>query len=112
MTVGRGGSVAPAAEELERLAGRWRQLPLDQALRYAASVRALAEQLLVQAEPARAPATEPPPTPGVESAVRLADLGPATALDQLRVAVHDALTAGVADDEIAELLTRLRAELR
>ncbi|HRW19085.1 MAG TPA: hypothetical protein P5181_09600 [Dermatophilaceae bacterium] len=112
MTVGRGGSVAPAAEELERLVGRWRQLPLDQALRYAARVRAVAEQLLAKAEPARAPAAEPAPAPGVESTVRLADLGPVTALDQLRVAVHDALAAGVADGEIAGLLTRLRAELR
>jgi hypothetical protein len=65
--------------ELERVAERWRQLPLDRALLYSERVR-----LLVQSLAERAAQLS-----GIPSAV-VPDLGPATLLDQLTVMVYDA----------------------
>jgi len=57
---------------------RWRQLPLDHALSYAARVRALVQSLADEVSAANGiPATEVP------------DCGPATLMDQLTVMVYD-----------------------
>lgn len=87
------------SEELTRLARRWQQLPLRQAFPYAARLRELAQHLfdLVAARTGGRPG-------------EVSDLGPATALDQLRVAVHDAaaLADPALDVEVTEALARLR----
>ncbi len=89
----------PVHEELSRLAGRWRQLPLGQAVSYAGLLRALAQDLFDQV----AAATGGP-------SGRVGDLGPAAALDQLTVAVHDAVAAGLTAG-LAGRLTELRRGL-
>lgn len=76
-----------ARVELDRLAHRWHTLPVGQARSAAESARALAGDLL-----------------GAE----LADLGPATALDQLRVGVYEAARAGASDDDLGTRLADLR----
>jgi hypothetical protein len=68
--------------ELERVVERWRQLPLDHALSYAARVRALVQSLADSV----AQATGAPPSP-------VPDCGPATLMDQLTVMVYDASAA-------------------
>ncbi len=89
------------ARELTRLGERWQQLPLAQALFAAPRVRALA-QALVDATAAHA---------GMPPA-RLPDLGPAVALDQLRVTVWDALVAGAVDEPgLSESLAEVRRSL-
>jgi hypothetical protein len=66
--------------ELERVAQRWRQLPLDRALSYAGRVRALVQSLADEVAAAKGlPATAVP------------DCGPATLMDQLRVMVYDVI---------------------
>jgi len=62
--------------------GRWRQLPLDRALSYAALVRALAQSL----------ADEVAQATGVHASA-IPDCGPATLMDQLTVMVYDASSA-------------------
>ena len=71
--------------ELERVAERWRQLPLDRALSYSGRVRALVQSLADSA--AR--------LSGIPSAV-VPDLGPATLMDQLTVMVYDASVLALA----------------
>lgn len=66
--------------ELERVAKRWRQLPLDRALAYAGRVRALVQSL----------ADEVAATKG-EPTVSVPDCGPAALMDQLRVMVYDVM---------------------
>jgi hypothetical protein len=66
--------------ELERVAQRWRQLPLDRALSYAGRVRALVQSL----------ADEVAMTTGLPVS-EVPDCGPATLMDQLRVMVYDVL---------------------
>jgi hypothetical protein len=63
------------ADELARVARRWQDLPLDDALRRLPAVRALVEEL----------AGEPVP-----------DLGPGVVIDQLTVVVYDACRAASA----------------
>jgi hypothetical protein len=70
--------------ELERVAERWRQLPLERALLYSGRVR-----LVVQSLAQRAAQLS-----GIPSAV-VPDLGPATLLDQLTVMVYDASAAAM-----------------
>lgn len=87
--------VPPAARtELERLARRWQQLPLDRALRCVPAVRALAQRY--------ADAIGGGPLP---------DLGPAVALDQLVVTAYDLAAAGQPDGLESDL-TQLRRTLR
>ena len=71
--------------ELERVAERWRQLPLDRALLYSGRVRALVQSL----------ADRSAQLGGTPSAV-VPDLGPGTLLDQLTVMVYDASAAASA----------------
>jgi len=77
---------------LERVAQRWRQLPLDRALSYAGRVRALVQSLADEV----ASATGLPPT-------AVPDCGPATLMDQLRVMVYDVMLqeAGQSDAKSA-----------
>lgn len=84
--------------ELERVARRWQQLPLDHALRAAPAVLALTRQLADTVRVARG--SQPVPVP---------DLGPAVVVDQLRVLVYDARRTGVLP--AADLAARLQ-ELR
>ena len=92
---------AQVARELDRLGERWRQLPLTQAVSAVSAVRALAQALADEA----AARTGMP-------AVPLPDLGPAVALDQLRVTVWDALAAGVVDEAgLVDRLVQLRRSL-
>jgi hypothetical protein len=95
-----GSPVNPAVEtELERVAGRWRQLPLDRALLYSGRVR-----LLVQSLADRAAELS-----GIPSAV-VPDLGPATLMDQLTVMVFDASVISI-PSTLEEELAKLRREL-
>ncbi|YAL82742.1 hypothetical protein ACMYYO_12545 [Dermacoccaceae bacterium W4C1] len=80
--------------ELERVARRWQNLPLDHALSHVPAVLALSTELAQAADPTRAGA--------------LPDLGPATALDQLRVTVYDAFARGSAPPDVLERLVGLR----
>ena len=89
----------PVRIELERLDGRWRQLPLDQAFRAVPAVRALVQALADEVAAARG--MPPAPVP---------DHGPAVALDQLRVMAFDAVQAGL-DHLLAERLADLRRTL-
>jgi hypothetical protein len=109
------GSQAPGssvhrsvATELERLAERWRQLPLDQALSRADGVRLLIQSLADRVAEAS----------GVASSV-VPDLGPATLMDQLTVMVYDASATAkslphsstVATSTLVADLANLRREL-
>lgn len=78
--------------ELERVVRRWRELPADHALAASGDVRELVQNL------ANATAGESVP-----------DLGPSVLIDQLRVLVWDAASAGVPDlaDSLADLRRRL-----
>lgn len=76
-----------ARTELDRLTHRWHTLPVGQARSASVHVRALASTWL---------------------GAQLADLGPATALDQLKVAVHEAARRGTADADLASALADLR----
>ena len=69
---------------------RWRQLPLDHALRYAGRVRALIQSLADAVAGAN----------GIAASV-VPDCGPATLMDQLTVLVHDASAAGVTSTPMA-----------
>jgi hypothetical protein len=89
----------PVRIELERLDGRWRQLPLDQAFRAVPAVRALVQALADEVAAARG--MPPAPVP---------DLGPAVVLDQLRVMAFDAVQASL-DHLLAERLADLRRTL-
>jgi len=82
----------PVATELRRVAERWKQLPLDDALRSADDVRGLVQRL---ADRVAVAAGEPP--------ARVPDLGPAVLMDQLAVMVHDACVAGLAPGVAADL---------
>lgn len=80
------------ALELERVVRRWRELPADHALAASGVLRDVVEDL------AEATAGEPVP-----------ELGPAVLIDQLRVLVWDAASAGVPD--LADRLADLRRSL-
>ena len=90
--------------ELERVAERWRQLPLDRALLSSGRVRALVQSL----------ADRVAQLSGIPSAV-VPDLGPAALMDQLTVMVHDASAIAVSSSVLtwspAEELASLRREL-
>ncbi len=97
--------VPPAARtELRRLAGRWHQLPIGQALPSASTVRELAQRYADQVADAIGLPCGPLP-----------DLGPAVVIDQLTVTVYDACrlaaTAGNGDAAAAEMSDAL-AQLR
>jgi len=85
--------------ELQRVVERWRQLPLDRALSYAAPVRALVQSLADGVAEASGSASSVVP-----------DLGPATLMDQLTVMVHDRC-AGASTEQAGRLAPRL-ARLR
>jgi len=94
--------------ELQRVVERWRQLPLDRALSYAAPVRALVQSLADRvAEDGGMPSSAVP------------DLGPAALMDQLTVMVYDASaavtsrpqTSRAATSTLAAVLASLRREL-
>lgn len=80
--------------ELERVVRRWRQLPLDHALRHTDAVRGLVDDLAARTAPGHA----------------VPDLGPAALMDQLRVLVHDACAAGRAEG-LEQRLAELRGVL-
>ena len=92
--------------ELEREVERWRQLPLDHALSYAARVRALVQSLADGVAEANGVHTSTVP-----------DRGPATLMDQLTVMVYDAsatstaVTSTTAASTLATDLTNLRRAL-
>lgn len=88
--------------EIERVARRLHQQALDHALAHAPQVRALAQDLA---------ALTPGPDGAAPEPVSLTDLGPATALDQLRVCIHDAAGAGVLPPDLAERVAQLRRAL-
>jgi len=89
---------------------RWRQLPLDHALAYAARVRALVQSLADEVSAANGiPALEVP------------DCGPAIVMDQLTVMVCDLMVQAAAEDgaqrsarstTLTQELATLRRELR
>ncbi len=78
--------------ELERVVRRWRELPADRALAASGVVREVVQDL--------ADVTAGQPVP---------DLGPAVLIDQLRVLVWDAASAGV--PELTDRLAELRRSL-
>lgn len=81
-------------DELSRLVWRWHQLPLDQAHSHSAELRAAAATLLGVAQ--------------------LADLGPAAALDQVRVAAYETVQRADLPEGCAQavdLLVGLRRRL-
>ena len=80
---------------------RWRQLPLDHALSYAARVRALVQSLADGVAQAN----------GVAASV-VPDLGPATLMDQLTVLVHDASAAAATSTPVTSTLAEDLASLR
>ncbi|CAN7329868.1 hypothetical protein GCM10022415_05940 [Knoellia locipacati] len=80
------------SRELERVVRRWRELPADRALAASPAVRDVVQDL--------ADATAGQPVP---------DLGPGVLIDQLRVLVWDAASAGV--PELTERLADLRRSL-
>lgn len=86
--------------ELERVARRWQQLPLDRALPAVPAVREVVQSLAD--ETGAATGLAPTAVP---------DLGPAVLMDQLRVMVHDWRAAGLPEDELAACLTALRRTL-
>ena len=79
-----------ARTEMNRLAHRWHTLPVGQARSSAPDLRSLASAWLGGEVP---------------------DLGPACALDQLRVALHEVSLAGLADDEAGAALVALRQSI-
>jgi len=90
-----GSPVHRAVEtELERVAERWRQLPLDHALLYSGRVRVLVQSLADRAAQLS----------GIPSAV-VPDLGPATLLDQLTVMVYDASAAATSLPQTSTVAT-------
>ncbi|EAP97235.1 hypothetical protein JNB_17233 [Janibacter sp. HTCC2649] len=80
------------SRELERVVRRWRELSADHALAASGAVRELVQDL--------AAVTAHQPVP---------ELGPVVLIDQLRVLVWDAASAGVPDltDRLADLRRRL-----
>ncbi|QFG67764.1 hypothetical protein [Ornithinimicrobium pratense] len=86
--------------ELERVARRWHQLPLDRALLAYPGVRdvvqLLADDIARETGKARVP---------------VPDLGPAVAMDQLRVMVHDWRRAGLPEGDLGGRLIALRRKL-
>lgn len=93
------GSPLPddARTELDRIAGFWARLPLDQAQLAAGWVRDLAQAF----------ADEAAETTGAPRGL-LPDLGAGVVIDQLRVCAYDAAAAGIA---VTDRLERLRREL-
>ena len=89
----------PVRVELERLDGRWRQLPLDQALRALPGVHAFVQHLADEVAAASGMPSAPVP-----------DLGPAVIVDQVRVMVFDMLKAG-RPEGLADRLAALRRQL-
>lgn len=90
------------SRELERVVRRWRELPADHALAASRGVRELVRDLASQTAPevAGVAGRQPHEVP---------DLGPAVLIDQLRVLVWDAASAGVPD--LADRLADLRRSL-
>ena len=84
--------------ELQRVVDRWRQLPLDRALRCLPAVRARVDRLAALGHGSGAPV---PP-----------DLGPGVVMDQLTVVLYDASAAPGSDpSSLAADLVALRREL-
>lgn len=86
--------------ELDRVARRWQQLPLDRALTAYPQVYAVVQALA----DAVAAATGQP-------RAQVPDLGPAVLVDQLRVMIYDWRQAGLEEADLADRLTALRRSL-
>ncbi|MGB3764062.1 MAG: hypothetical protein WA966_12665 [Ornithinimicrobium sp.] len=91
---------AEISAEVERVVRRWRQLPLDHALRASPHVTAQAQQLADEVAGHRGVPLQ-----------RLPDLGPAVLMDQLRVVVYDYRTEGLDAVDLAQRLRELRRSL-
>lgn len=97
------GVAERARVELDRIARRWRELPLGAAQAGMPLVRAVVVDLAARTGSATGPAgTTGPAVPP--------DLGPGVVMDQLAVLVWDAYAAGVGDG-IPETLAAVRREL-
>lgn len=88
------------ATEVERVARRWQQLPLDHALSAYPQVLALVQGVAEEVAVARG--WPPRPVP---------DLGPAVLMDQLQVMVFDHAEAGLDPTPLADAMTHLRRAL-
>lgn len=95
-----GGPSAVVDRELERVARRWQQLPLDRAEGAYHGVLGVVQEL------ADAVST----TTGMEPET-VPDLGPGVVIDQLRVMVYDWRQAGMPAAELAARLSALRRAL-
>ncbi len=85
------------ATEVERVARRWQQLPLDRALSASPAVHDLIQALADEVATSRG---WPPRT--------VPDLGPAVLMDQLHVMLFDHAEAGLDPVRLAESMTHLR----
>ncbi len=88
------------ATEVERVARRWQQLPLDRALSASPKLRDLIQGLADEVAGARGWPNRPVP-----------DLGPAVLMDQLRVMLFDHADAGLDPTPLAESMTKHRRAL-
>ena len=96
-----GPSASRAADtELERVALRWAQLPVDRALRAYPALRRLVQELADETARVTGQPQETVP-----------DLGPAVVIDQLRVMVYDRREAGIPDEAVRERLRAVRRSL-
>lgn len=86
--------------ELERVAQRWRQLPLDHATSHSRRVRSLVQSLADGVADAT----------GVPSAM-VPDCGPQTLMDQLSVMVYDASLTQAGARRTSTLASTLTADL-
>lgn len=91
---------ASVATELERVARRWQQLPLDRALAASGGVHALVQDLANHVAVADRLPLEP-----------VLDLGPAVLIDQLRVMAFDYERAGLDPALLAARLATLRRSI-
>jgi len=88
------------ATELERVARRWQQLPLDRALAASGGVRALVQDLADEVAAHEGLQVEPVP-----------HLGPAVLIDQLRVMAFDYERAGLDTALLAARVATLRRSI-
>ncbi len=100
-----------ARTELERLARRWQQLPLDRALAHVPAILELAQQY---ADAARRACTAQDLGAGEAGPDTLPDLGPASVIDQLTVTAYDLMSldrapdlSGTLADDLAALRRRI-----
>lgn len=100
-----------ARTELERLARRWQQLPLDRALAHVPAVRALAQRYADLAGQRSAHPAGPRPVDARQHR-EVPDLGPGSVIDQLTVTTYDlAATHPGHAARLAEELADLRRRI-